>query len=196
MSNKDVLERTRSEGNLRRLGNLTKDDLVWIGSDGMLDPTIILAESGYDPSDPLSKILLAIIDAHPSTLKHSRIDRLESALSMLLGRERKRGMNDKDDHDYLMQIARLYFQKYIETGRTEPSLAPIIRQVIGSLKDKNSSEQDTLVRRLRGKFNANRDRYLVWATTEDDWNRMDESRLVHKAIEAMQALGIQVQDMN
>ncbi len=188
----------RGPGRVAQLGNLTRDDLVWIGSDGALDPTSIVDEFGYDPTDPLSAILLAIIDAYPSVAKQSRLERLEIAMSALMGRPRKRGMDNKEDHEYLTQIARQYFRAFIDRGRVEPDLAPLIRQVVSSQTDspQTISGMDSRVRRLRKKFIANKDKYLVWLTMQGDWNSMDAHRKTQKIVAAMQRLGIQIKATN
>lgn len=172
------------------------EDLLWIGEDGRLDYDALLKDHGYDPEAPLIAILQSIIDAHPLEGGPSREARLEIALEALTGQPRKRGMDLIDDYDLLLKIASRYFEEFWERRKRReppPDVAPIIRQVVGGLDDERRlrADDDSLIRRLRKKFNKDKDLLLVRVSLENDWNRPDKLRAINRVIEGMQKLGIQ-----
>ena len=109
--------------------NISTRSLGWMGDDCQLDVDDLLSEKGFEPESPLELILLGIIVAHPVDNGLDRQERLETALNALTGKERKRGMDDVDDYDLLMDVAGRYFEEYLENNDHPPKgrLTAIIR---------------------------------------------------------------------
>jgi hypothetical protein len=178
-----------------------QEDVTWLGEHGKLDPAELLKDKGYDPEPPLEPILLAIIDAYPGEdvtdpqeQAKDRQDRLTRALSALKGKERKRGMKERADYDLLLEIAWRYWDEWYRTHST-PDLAPLIKRVLADtprLPQHANTELDSIVRRLRDKFEKNRDLLLARVTSENDWSRLDTVREINQIIDRMAALGIRV----
>ena len=180
--------------------NMGPGDVVWVGDDGQLDPEEILKKHGYDPYTPLELLLLSIIDAHPdsSTLPRSRSERLDEAISTLLGRPGRRGRDETDDNDILRRIAwRYHEQKFNE--RSDPKLAPIIRECLmdtnkARKKDYSRSidAENSTVRRLADKFRREKDVLLTRVTSEMDPDRMYAIHAVNETADRLEELGIKL----
>lgn len=175
------------------LGNITVEDLVWIGPDGEVDPDAILKQHGYDLNDPFTSVLSAIIRGNPVDGRDA-VERLETALSALIGTRRKRGMDELDrDDELLIEIARKFFQAFHRDSHREPDLAPIIREVIVTLPEGDTrtlATENSIIRRLKRKFIAKRDVLLVQVTSEQNFQRMDVRRSIATILRELKALGV------
>jgi hypothetical protein len=183
----------RDRPKAERFGNLSADDLTWLGEDLALDTDKLFKERGYEPEGPLRLILGAIIDAHPVADGPARAKRLDSAEEALLGVTQKRGNDPYDDEDLLREIGRHYFKRWLEDPTREVEVAPLARKVLEEAKSAGRIP-NTIVegdfRRLQRKFADDRDRILARATTELKWNLPDFHHRVLRIVEDMQALGI------
>ncbi len=177
--------------------NISPDSLGWIGDDGRLYGDDLLSEQGFDPDPPLELIVLAIIDAHPVENNTDRQERLEIAMEALTGSRRKRGMNEIDDYDILLEVAWRYFLEFVDQGMSPPKrrITPIVRQVIEQLPKDDPRLRATLdsnVRRIQRKFTRDYDLLLRRVTSERDWHRMDIVGEIYKIVDRMGDLGIPV----
>jgi hypothetical protein len=194
------------------------DDLPWMGDKGDLDVEQLLAEPGYDPPSPLEYILLAVIDGNPvqpaperkstkprkqspnkrdSGSRSTREGRLETALAALTGTiRRKRGMDEKDDYELLLQIAWKYHCLFWTNGNKPAEIDPIVRACIEPLPSKDPRVQmaktSSVVARLRKKFLKNKDLYLVRATEQRNIERMDRLKDLEAILKRMEKLGIRL----
>jgi hypothetical protein len=194
------------------VGNETTDfepeDLPWMGDKGGLDYDQLLAKLGHDQLSPLEYILLALIDAHQAQApdpksKNSpereviRKAQLEIALGALTGRlQRKRGMDEKDDYELLIQIAWGYHCRFWANDRTPPPIEPIIRACVEALPPQDPrrkmAEISSVVSRLRKKFLKNKDLLLVRAAEQRNFRRMDQLRELETILLRMRGLGIPI----
>lgn len=177
------------------LGNITTEDLVWIGPCDEIDPEIILKQHGHDSIDPFTSILSAIIKGNPVKGKDDT-ERLEIALEALIGTPRKRGMDEMDDdYELLVEIARRFFIDFHQDAHVKPDLTAIIRKVVGLFPEgdkRRLATADSVIRRLRRKFNKNKDVLLVRVTSEQNWDRMDVARSVDAILQQIKALGVSI----
>jgi hypothetical protein len=60
------------------------------------------------------------------------------------------------------------------------------------LRQDANTERDSVVRRLRDKFEKDRDLLLARVTSENDWSRLDTVRDINQILERLAALGIRV----
>jgi hypothetical protein len=176
-----------------RFGNLSADDLTWLGEDLTLDTDELLKKRGYEPEGALRLILGAIIDAHVVADGPGRAKRLDSAEEALLGVAQKRGNDPYDDEDLLRELARRYFSQWVGDKTREIEVAPLAREILAEAKSagripKTIVEGD--VRRLQRKFVADRDRILARATVDLKWDVPEFHRRVLRVLEALQALGV------
>ena len=188
----------------RGLPDFDPEDLIWTGNDGSVDPTTVVVEEGYTQSGALEIILLSIIEGHPVGQRSNK-DRLAVALEALVGTPRsKRGNKAKDDDDLLLEIAWRFFCAHVAALKASqdngseaqlPDVAPIVEDVVATL-DSGDPRQvavpDSVVRRLRRKFNKRRDVLLSRVTLEDDAPRMERLRVIDKVLHDLQAIGIDV----
>ena len=177
------------------IGNITVEDLVWIGPNGEVDPDVILKKHGYDAVDPLTSVLKAIIKGNPIEGKDDT-ERLEIALEALIGTRRKRGMDElNSDYELLVEIAHRFFRAFHQNNHREPDLAPIIREVIAPISGRDRrklADEVSVLRHLRGKFNMNKDLLLARVSSEQDWNRHDFGRTVDTILQNLEALGTSI----
>jgi hypothetical protein len=177
------------------IGNITVEDLVWVGPNGEVNPDAILSLHGYGPDDPFASMLSEIIRGNPIYGRDDR-ERLETALSALIGTRRKRGMDEINrDYDLLLEIARRFFASFHQNGHVEPELADIIRDVVAVVPagdERCLASEDSIRRRLRRKFNKSKDILLVRVTSEQNWDRMDVARSINTIVRQLGALTLPV----
>jgi hypothetical protein len=185
------------EGDTSNLSGFSAEDFVWIGDDGTLDANELLRQRGWHPEGALEAICAAVIAAHPATDGRSSSDRLESAIAALTGVPRKRGIGELEDYDILCSIARRYFRAWIE-GEKSPEIAGIIRSVLDELPADDPrlhrADPDSRIRRLRIKFQKDRDILLARVTMEDDWNSRDTEIEIKRVLKLMNELGIRADE--
>ena len=195
MCSRDKLPNYVDRGKSASIGNVTLEDRIWIGATGEVDPDAILEQHGYDPAEPLATVLMAIINGNPIDGRGAA-ERLETALSALIGTPRKPGMDELDsDYELLTEIARKYFRHFHQNGHVEPQLSKIIKDVLAAVPKGDArilADPDSVVRRLRRKFNANKNVLLVRATSKQNWERMDVLRSVEAVLKRLRALGVSV----
>jgi hypothetical protein len=92
------------------------------------DPDKWLKVSGCDPRGPLEMLLMAVIAAHPWTGMTDE-KRVETALEVLLGNDRRMGAPVKSENEILLEITWNYFERWL-TGQREIPIAPIIKHVL------------------------------------------------------------------
>jgi hypothetical protein len=174
---------------------LKPEDAKYVGEiNREIDPDEIIKKHGYDPLTPLELLLLAIIDAHKLRTPAERANRLYRALNALTG-HRKQGRASVDDYPVLLDIAWRYHRIHFRKPGNEIDLAPIIRASIGSFPNAPRSENawDSRIRRMRRKFVAHKDVYLVRATSQDDWKRMDTLRILTSVAEQLRSIGVPIE---
>jgi hypothetical protein len=173
-------------------GNISAEDLVWLGEDLALDSNLLLEQRGYEPEGPLRLILGAIIDAHVVVGGPTRSKRIDSAEEALLGTHQKRGNDPHDDEDLLRELGRRYFKRWLEDRDHEIEVAPIAREILAEAKAAGRIP-DVIIneafRRLQRKFAADRDRILARAIVELKWNLPEFHHRILRILEDMQALG-------
>jgi hypothetical protein len=188
-----VPDHLRGRPKIHTIGNISAEDLVWIGEDGNLDPNKLLEETSYEPEGALRLILAAIIDAHGVVGGPTRSKRIDSAEEALLGIPQKRGNDPHDDEDFLREIARCYMKRRFDDRTIEIEVAPIAREVLAEAKAAGLVP-DHLVegafRRLQRKFAADRDRILARATADLKWDLPEFHHRILRILEDMQALGV------
>jgi hypothetical protein len=175
------------------IGNISAEDLVWIGENGNLDPDELLKERGYEPEGPLRLILGAIIDAHVVVGGPTRSKRIDSAEEALLGTPQKRGNDPHDDEDLLRELGRRYFKRWLEDRDHEIEVAPIAREILAETKAAGRIPGhlvDGAFRRLQRKFAADRDRILARATAALKWDLPEFHHRVLTLLKELRALGV------
>jgi hypothetical protein len=174
--------------------NITAEDVYWAGEDGQVDSEAILRKHGYDPAGPLELLLMSIIAKHPD---HHRTpqERLSMGLDALIG-QRRTGRRPNDDYDLLLEVAWQYFTRSFG-GEERIDLAPIIRDCLASHSGATSTShrrsidgENSEVKRLKRKFEKQKDLLLVRVTAEMDPDRMDMVRAVRRIASALQRLGV------
>jgi hypothetical protein len=190
------------------------EDLPWMGDEGDLDSDQLVSHLGHDPLSPLEYVLLAIIDAHaqkPAPQPKSkdapkrspgkgremtRGARLEMAIAALTGSIlRKRGMDEKDDYELLLQIAWEYHCRFWAANRTPPEIDPIIRARVERLPPQDPRRlaiTSSVVSRLRRKFLKNKDLLLARAAEQRNLRRMDRLRELETILLRMKSIGIPI----
>ena len=178
--------------------NFEVKDIAWMGDDGASEDYVdqFLEKVGFDRRSPFELLLLAINDANPISNRPTREVRLEQALAALTGDgRRKRGMDEKDDYDLLLQMGWEYHCDFWRL-RHPPEIGPIARRCIECLPAKDPRRNEGMVdvisavKRLRNKFAENKDLYIARATSQMDHRRMDKLRALAEIVERMQELGI------
>jgi hypothetical protein len=174
-------------------GNLSAEDLVWLGDDLALDKDLLFKERGYEPEGALRLILGAIIDAHIVADGPARAKRIDAAEEALLGVAQKRGNDPHDDEDLLRELGRRYVWRWQEDPEHEIEVAPIAREILAEAKAAGRIPNTIVegdVRRLQRKFAADRDRILARATIQLKWELPEFHHRVLTILEELQALGV------
>ena len=167
--------------------------LPWISEDGKLDPDVILQECGYDQHAPLIYILSAIIEANPMQDSGSNTTRLEVTLAALIGEGSKRGMDELDDYNILLDVAWNYVIAFYAGGLVAPQVQPIVRSVVERLPEKDRrriADPESVVRRISRKFRKDKNLLLARVTGEYNPDRRDKMRAINKVLRQLNDLGI------
>ena len=168
---------------------------VWLGEQGDIDPEAVLAAEGHDALTPFGQVCLAVIDSNPDELNRSKHERLQQAVSALLGKPKAEGRPPADrDDEILMAIARRYYYLWFH-GQHKISLAPIVRECITSLSlrpPRTAESWETEIRRLRKKFLREKDLLLSRVTLRDHPDRMHDVLLARSALRWIARLGVPI----
>jgi len=146
-----------------------------------------VSKFGHDPESPLALLVRAIIAAQPKSKKDDE-KRFRQAFSALSGKTltKKRA----DDYDALLKMAWLYHCEKHERPNEEPVLNHLAEKVFGEAQSVYRGVKENVIKTMVRNFKQDKLLLLARATSQNDWNRMDEVRELKKIADQLDNVGV------
>lgn len=198
----EYLKALKEESLTESHDNFGPEDVVWVGSDGDIDPDELVAIEGREFHTALFQVLRALVAGHQPDLSPEELARVTKVIQNKIVGKAKDGNSEYDDGPLLMEIAHRYHNELYQAGKwpsgTVP-LKPIVRCVVQEFGQAHRGQkwpnEESLISKLSRNFKKDRDLWLSRVTTDDPYfapERFEEVKTIRKALSLLARVGVLV----